>query len=96
LSAGATCHAVQIKHAPGDDFAALDLGNGHKLAADSDLDHAAEDGGIPPAQQDGLASLEPCRICRGHGQRRDVVQRGLDRQERSFSTGTFLVRRRLF
>ena len=47
---GATSHAVQIKHALGDDFAAFDLGNGQQLAATCDLDHTAEDGGIPSAQ----------------------------------------------
>ena len=55
--------------------------NGDELTARSDLNHAAEDGGVPSTQQNGLAPMEPCRICRANGQRRDVVQRGLERQE---------------
>ena len=48
--------------------------------ADRDVDRAAEDGSVPSAQQNGLAPVEPCRICPADGQRRDVVQRGLNGQ----------------
>ena len=42
---------------------------------------AAEDGCVPSAQQYGLPPLEPGRVCLADGQRRDVVQRGLNRQK---------------
>ena len=77
---GATCHAGQIKNALGNDFSALDLGNGHELTARSDLYQAVDDGGVAPSHENGLTPLEPRRVRRANGQRRDVVQRGLDRQ----------------
>src|SRR5262245_6604018 len=73
----------QVEHALGDDLAAFRLSEGHQLASGCDINGAAEDWSVPSAQQDGLAPLEPCRIPSANGQRRDVVQRGLNR-EKSF------------
>src|ERR1700709_2381971 len=78
--ASAALQAGEVEHALGDDFAAVDFGKGDKLARNRHIDRAAENGGIPAAQKNGLAPLEPCRICPANGQRRDVVQRGLNGQ----------------
>src|SRR4051812_6148189 len=63
LTAGTADQPGQVEHALGDDFAAVDLGEGQKLARDRDMDRAAENRSIPSAQQNGLASLQPGRIC---------------------------------
>ncbi len=58
-----------------------DFGQGQQLACNRDIDRPTENGGIPSTQNDGLAALQPCRVCPADGQRRDVVQRGLDGQD---------------
>ena len=78
--AGAALQAGEVEHALGDDFAAVHFGQSNQLARSRHMDRAAENGGIPAAQQNGLAPLEPCRIRPADGQRRDVVQRGLNGQ----------------
>ena len=54
------------------------LGKGDQIARNRDVDQALKNGSVPSAQDDGLASLEPCRIGPADGQCRDVVQRGLN------------------
>src|SRR4029079_14666714 len=49
----------QVEYALGDDLAAVDFGQSHKLARDRRINRAAKDGSIPSAQQNGLASLKP-------------------------------------
>src|ERR1700724_2432718 len=78
LAAGAAREAGQVEYALGDDFAVVNLGNGHEQARRRDIDRAADDGGAPSAQQNGLASLQPGRVSPTDGQRRDVGQRGLN------------------
>src|SRR5215475_6638728 len=78
LSRGSAHQAGKVEHALGDDFATIQLGKGQQAARCRDIDCAAEIGGVPSAQQNGLASLKPCRVCSADGQRRDVVQRGLN------------------
>ena len=60
----------------------VDLGERQQLALNRDMDRPTNDGSVPSAQQNGLASMKPCRIRPADGQRRDVVQRGLDGHER--------------
>ena len=52
------------------------------MARGRDIDRAAENWGVPSAQQYGLPPMEPGRIGPTDGQRRDVVQRGLNGLER--------------
>src|SRR6185369_284978 len=73
--------AGQVEYALGDDFAVVQFGQGQKLARNRDVNRTTEIGCVPSAQQYGLAPCEPCRVCPADGQRRDVVQRGLDGQE---------------
>src|ERR1043166_9876475 len=82
LTAGAACEPGQVEYALGDDFAVVDLGKGHEQARRRDIDRAADDGCVPSAQQNGLASLQPGRVGPTDGQRRDVDQRGLNGLER--------------
>ena len=79
---GSAHQAGEVEHALGDDFAAVHFGQSQQLARSRHIDRSAENGSVPSAQQNGLASLQPCRICPADGQRRDVVQRGLDGHER--------------
>src|SRR5665213_2000061 len=81
LDAGAANQAGEVEHALGDDFAVVQIGKGHQLAGYRGIDWTAEIGSIPSAQQNGLASLQPRRIRPTDGQRRDVVQRGLNGHE---------------
>src|ERR1051325_6747879 len=62
-------------------LAAVHVGQGEQLARDRDINRSAKDGCIPSAQQNGLASLQPRRVCPADGQCRDVVQRGLNGQD---------------
>ena len=71
----------QVENALGNDFAAICFGEGQEAARDRDKTDTADDRSIPSAQQNGLAPLEPRRICPANGLRRDVVQRGLDGQK---------------
>ena len=80
LARGSAHQAGEVEHALGDDLATIQFGKSQKLARYRDINRAAEIGCVPSAQQDGLASLKPCRICPADGQRRDVVQRGRDGQ----------------
>src|ERR1700758_2812306 len=82
LRTGAAPQAGQVEYALGDDLAVVDLGKGHEQARCRDIDRAAENGGVPSAQQYGLASLQPGRVGPADGQRRDVGQRGLNGLER--------------
>ena len=59
----------------------IQIGKGHELARNRDIDWPTEIGSVPSAQQNGLAPCEPCRIRPTDGQRRDVVQRGLNGHE---------------
>src|SRR5262250_3235220 len=80
--AAAARQAGQVEYALGDDFAVVDLGKGHEQARRRDIDRAADNGSVPSAQQNGLASLQPGRVGPADGQRRDVGQRGLNGLER--------------
>src|ERR1700730_16076658 len=82
LGAGAAYQASKVEHALWDNFTAVHLGQGHQLARNRDIKRAAEDRSVPSAQQNGLTPLEPGRIRPTDGQRRDVVQRGLDGHDR--------------
>src|SRR5215831_12943911 len=82
LAAGTAREAGQVEYALGDDFAVVDLGKGHEQARRRDIDRAADNGGVPSAQQNGLASCQPGRVSPADGQRRDVGQRGLNGLER--------------
>src|ERR1700739_1776185 len=82
LAAGTASDAGQVEYALGDDLAVVDLGKGHEQARRRDIDRAADDKGVPSAQQNGLASLQPGRVGPADGQRRDVGQRGLNGLER--------------
>src|SRR5262245_21435321 len=78
LTHGSAQQAGEVKHTLGDDFATIQFGQSQQSARYRDIDCAAEIGCVPSAQQNGLASLKPCRVCSADGQRRDVVQRGLN------------------
>ena len=54
--------AIKIDGERAYDLAAVHFGQGHQLARDRDINRAAEDGCVPSTQQNGLASLKPCRI----------------------------------
>lgn len=71
----------EVEHTLGDDFATVHIGKSDKVARSRDIDRTAEKWCVPSAQENGLAPLEPRRICPADGQRRDVVQRGLDGQK---------------
>src|SRR5271166_5658563 len=81
LSAGAAMQSGEVENALGDDFATADFSEGYQSARRCDVNHAAENGCIPSAHQNGLTPLEPCRVCLADGQGRDVVQRGLNGQK---------------
>src|ERR1700720_2006556 len=80
--AGAAGQAGEVEYALGDDLAAVHFGKGNQPSYRGDVDRAAQNRSVPSAQQNGLAPLEPGRIGPADGQRRDVVQRGLNGLER--------------
>src|SRR6266480_1677115 len=80
--AGAAGQAGEVEHALGDDYATVDFGKGYQPSCRGDVDRAAQNRSVPSAQQNGLTPLEPGRIGPTDGQRRDVVQRGLNGLER--------------
>jgi hypothetical protein len=80
MSAGAPYEAGEVENALGDDLATVHIGQGHELARNPHTYRTVDHGSVPSTQQNGLAPLEPGRICPTDGQRRDVVQRGLNGQ----------------
>src|ERR1043165_3100464 len=72
LTAGAARQPGQVEYALGDDFAVVDLGKGHEQARCRDIDRAADNGSVPSAQQNGLASLQPGRVGPAGGARLGV------------------------
>jgi hypothetical protein len=80
VSAGSSCEAGEVEYALGDDFTVVHFGESQKLARDRDIDWPTKNRSVPSAHYDGLASLKPRRVCPADGQRRDVVQRGLNGQ----------------
>src|ERR1700730_8528384 len=81
LDAGAAQQAGKIEYAFWDNFSPIHLGKCYEPARSRHVDCAAQNGSVPSTQQDGLTSLEAGRVRPADGQRRDVVQRGLDGPE---------------
>jgi hypothetical protein len=81
LSAGTAMQSGQVEDALGDDLSAVDFGKGNQSPGGRDINRTAKDGSVPSAHENGLAPLEPRRVCLADGQGRDVVQRGLNRQK---------------
>ncbi|KAI95994.1 hypothetical protein T281_02355 [Rhodomicrobium udaipurense JA643] len=64
-------------------FAAFHLANGDENPARGRKDRAFQDWCRRPSDEDGLPPLQPGRIVSVHGERRDAVQRRLDRSDRA-------------
>ena len=70
--------AIKVDGERAYDLAAVHFGERDQPACDRHAHKTAEHGRVPSAHQHGLAPLEPGRIRPADGQRRDVVQRGLN------------------
>ena len=51
----------------------VDLGERQQLTLNRDMDRPMGNGSVPSAQQNGLASVKPRRICPADGQRRQLL-----------------------
>src|SRR5215470_11926362 len=71
--------STHIEHTPGLQHAAFDVADRDRFAPPGHENSVEPDRSIPATQKDGLALLEACCLRLAHGQRRDVVQRGLKR-----------------
>src|SRR6516165_6624519 len=64
-------------------LAALRLANSDEDPARGRIDRACQDWCVPASDEDGLPPLQPGRIIPADGERRDAVQRRLDRNDRA-------------